>query len=83
MKNKNYSEWYDHITDKLWDEFKIEVPLLLGVELFSNISDDNDLEVFLDELRDQKERGEEYDLLSAAEAVAINKYGEDDYIYYM
>ena len=83
MKKSKLTKWYDHITDKLWDEFQIEVPLLIGADLFSNISDDLDLEVFLDELRDQKERGEEYDLQSAAEAVAISKYGEDDYIYYM
>ncbi len=62
-------EWYDKITDRLWDEFKMEIPLLSGAGLLSAIEDGIDLNLLVEELHEQKDMGEPLDLYDAVKTV--------------
>ena len=82
------TNWYDKITTKLYEKFQIEIPLLFGADLLSDIQDDIDLEVLIDELDDQRDYCEqcgfpiEYDLDDALKGVRQSKhysYNEFDY----
>lgn len=80
-------KWYDKITTKLYEKFQIEIPLLFGVDLLSDIQDDMDLEMLIDELEDQRNYNEqcgfqiEYDLYDAIKGVRQSKYGYDEFDY--
>lgn len=77
MKN---SKWLDIITNRLWDEFEIEIPLLSSVSLLDVIQNDSDLELLVEELQDQKDMGESFDLMEALKGVAMaNGIEEDEY----
>lgn len=77
MKN---SKWLDIITNRLWDEFEIEIPLLSRVSLLDVIQNDSDLELLVEELQDQKDMGESFDLMEALKGVAMaNGIEEDEY----
>lgn len=85
MAKKNKSEkWYDKVTTRLWDEFQIEIPLLSS-SILDGIEDDLDLEMLIEELHDQKEMGESYDLYDAVKSVVMSQRDisddEYDYIY--
>lgn len=84
-KQTSIVKWYDKITNRLWDEFNIEIPLLSGVGLLDAIEDDLDLDMLVEELHDQKDMGESLDLYEAVKTVAMVNQGlteeEFDFIY--